>query len=78
MTVALPKVDVRFAAKFLAAALVGIGIGTMVPPEPMAVPGLGSISSLLVGGAGVVAGTGLYTRIPSSSECGCSGDCTCE
>ncbi|WP_436906805.1 hypothetical protein [Halosimplex marinum] len=63
---------------FVAAVFVGIGIGTLVPPDPVTVPGVGSVSGLLVGGGALVAGGGLYAATKrSSSGCGCGGDCDC-
>lgn len=68
--------------KLLAAIVVGLSIGTLVPPEPVMLPYLGSVSAVLVGGTGLLVGAAVYRWVPalvstSSSDCGCSGDCGC-
>lgn len=68
----------RKLVKLLAAVVVGLGIGTMVPPDPVAVPAVGPVSGLLVGAVGVVVGGVLYTKAPASaSSCDCDGACDC-
>ena len=66
--------------KVVAAIVVGLSIGTLVPPEPVVVPVVGTVSGIVVGGVGLVTGTALYLWVPGlvgTSECGCSGDCEC-
>jgi len=68
-------------AKLVAAILIGLGIGTLVPTRPVSVPGVGTVSGVLVGVVGLGAGVVLYRWAPgraASSGCGCSGDCGCE
>lgn len=68
------------AVKMVAAVIVGLSVGTLVPPEPVTVPTVGPVSGILVGGIGLVVGGVLYLRGPrvvGSPECGCSGDCGC-
>ena len=60
--------------KLLAAALVGLGVGTLLSPAPVAVPLVGTVPGVAVGGVGLVTGGLLYAQMPS---CGCSGDCDC-
>lgn len=60
--------------KLLAAVVVGFSVGTLLSPEPLTVPLVGTVPGVAVGGVGLVAGGLLYTQIPS---CGCSGDCGC-
>lgn len=60
--------------KFLAAALIGLGVGTLLSPDPVAVPLVGTVPGVAVGGVGLVAGGLLYAQMPN---CGCSGDCDC-
>lgn len=62
---------------FLAAVLVGAGLATLVPPDPVTLPAVGSVPGPAVGATGLVAGGALYTLIPASSNCGCGGDCNC-
>lgn len=77
MTATLPEFDGRKVTKVFAAVLVGLAVGSMVPPEPVVLPVVGSVSSLVVGGVGVAVGALVYARVPGSSGCGCSGDCDC-
>lgn len=68
--------------KLLAAVVVGLSIGTLVPPEPVALPVLGSTPAVAVGGTGLLVGVAVYRWVPglvntSSSDCGCGGDCDC-
>ena len=70
----------RRAIKLVAGVVVGVSIGTSVPPEPVSLPAVGAVSGVAVGGLGLVAGAVLYLRGPdalTSSDCGCSGDCGC-
>lgn len=66
--------------KVVAAIIVGLSVGTLVPPEPVVFPAIGAVSGVAVGGVGLVAGVVLYVWVPtlvSSSECGCAGECGC-
>lgn len=77
-TSALSSVSVPWLGKLLAAVVVGLGIGTLVPPDPVTVPAVGTVSGLLVGGGAVVAGGGLYLWIQrSTGRCDCGGACGC-
>lgn len=64
--------DSRTLGKLVAAIIAGLGIGTLVSPEPVTVSVIGTVSGVIVGAIGPVAGGVLYTQI---SGCGCSGDC---
>ncbi len=64
----------------IAGVVVGLSVGTLVPPEPVSVPAVGTVSGIAVGGLGLVAGAILFLRGPDAigaSDCGCSGDCGC-
>ena len=75
-TSALDSVSVPWVGKFLAAVVVGLGIGTLVPPEPVSVPAVGTVSGLLVGSGAIAVGGGLYLWIRrSTGGCGCGGSC---
>jgi len=65
--------------RVLAAILVGLGVGTLLSPEPVSVPVVGTISGLVVGGVGLVVGPTLYLAVPKlvGPDCGCAGDCGC-
>lgn len=66
--------------KFIAALVVGLSVGTMVKLEPVALPVLGSVPGLAVGGVGLLVGAVLYVRGPKllgASGCGCGADCGC-
>ncbi len=68
--------------KVVAAIVVGLSVGTLIPPEPVTLPVVGPASGIAVGGIGLVLGAVLYLWIPkrvsgSGSGCGCSGDCDC-
>jgi hypothetical protein len=66
--------------KVLAAILIGLSIGTLLPPEPVLVPVIGIVPGLLLGGSGLLLGAVLYVRAPTwvtASACECSGDCGC-
>ncbi|MFB6068914.1 MAG: hypothetical protein ABEJ90_03205 [Halobacterium sp.] len=67
------------AAKFAAAVVAGLGVGTLVPPDPVGLPGIGSVSGLLFGSAGLAAGAVLYSQASrlAPADCGCGGDCDC-
>jgi len=67
----------RTVATFAAAALLGLGIGTLVQSDPVALPYVGETSQYLVGAGGLLAGGGLYAIRPGSSDCDCSGPCGC-
>ena len=69
------------AVKVVAAVVVGLSVGTLLPPDPVVLPFVGRVSGLLVGGCGLVAGGVLYLRAPrlvGSSDCDCSGECGCD
>jgi hypothetical protein len=65
--------------KMVAAVVVGLSIGTLLPPEPVAVPGVGPVPGLAVGGVGLLAGAVLYLKGPAlvGTGCGCATDCGC-
>jgi len=68
--------------KIIAAIIVGLSIGTAVPPEPILLPVVGAVPGLAVGTIGLLAGAALYLRGPTfvgspESDCGCTGDCGC-
>lgn len=64
--------------KVLAGIVMGLSIGTLLPPEPVSLPAIGSVSGVLVGIAGLLVGTGLFLLIQrSSSACGCGEGCGC-
>lgn len=65
--------------KVVAAVVVGLSLGTLVPPDPVTLPGVGTVSGILVGSAGLGSGAILYLWLPRvvGTDCGCSGDCSC-
>lgn len=66
--------------KFIAALVVGLSIGTAVPPRPVVLPVAGSVPGLVVGATGLVVGAALYRHGPTlvgQSGCDCSGACGC-
>lgn len=66
--------------KIVAAVLIGLSIGTAIPPSTIYLSGVGSMPSVVVGGIGLVSGVVAYQWGPNilgSSDCGCSGDCGC-
>lgn len=65
------------AGKLLAAVVVGASLATLVPPDPVTIPAVGSVPGLAAGAVGLVVGSVLYTQVPGSSGCGCGGDCDC-
>lgn len=73
--VVTPKV-----VKVVAAVVVGLSVGALLPPEPVSVPLLGPVPAVAVGGVGLVVGAVLYLRVPDLvgvKGCGCTGDCDC-
>ena len=63
---------------FLAAAFVGLGIGTIGNGGAVTLPLTGPTSSLAVGGAALVVGAGTYTGVKrTGSGCGCGDGCDC-
>lgn len=66
--------------KVVAAVVVGLSVGTLLPPDAVAVPLVGTVSGVVVGGVGLATGAGLYLWVPgllAGPDCGCSGDCGC-
>lgn len=66
--------------KVAAAVLVGLNVGTLVPPSPVTLPVAGEVSGVLVGATGLATGAALYRFGPGllgSTDCGCAGDCGC-
>jgi len=66
--------------KVVAAIVIGLSIGTLVPPDAVMLPVLGRVSGIVVGAVGLLAGTLLYRRAPDltgTANCGCSGECGC-
>lgn len=73
-------VDTPKLVKFAAAVLVGLGVGTLVSPSPVALPLAGETSGVFVGLAGLATGGVLYRFGPGlvgSSSCDCAGECGC-
>ncbi|WP_123538684.1 hypothetical protein [Halosimplex salinum] len=77
MNASLPSVGPDKIGLFAAALVVGLGIGTLLSGDAVAVPVLGKTSELLVGAAGVVLGGGLYTATKRLAPGGCGDDCGC-
>jgi len=78
MNVTLQTPDARQIGMFLAAALLGVGIGTIGQSGTVAVPAVGTVPSVVVGVVGLVAGGGTYLALErTGSGCGCSDDCGC-
>lgn len=71
------SVDLGRVWKLSAAGLAGLGVGTLLSPEPIAIPVLGTMSGLVVGAAGLVVGGVMYHQAPDSGGCGCGSDCSC-
>lgn len=74
-TIVSPKV-----VKFVAAVVIGLSVGTMLSPEPMALPAVGQVPSVAVGAIGLVLGSLLFSEVPrhlQSTGCGCGDDCGC-
>ncbi|QSX00219.1 hypothetical protein [Haloterrigena alkaliphila] len=72
----LELIGVPRLGKFVAAVIVGLGIGTLVAPEPVTVPTVGAVPGLLAGSAAIAVGTGLYLWIKrTTAGCGCGGGC---
>lgn len=66
--------------KVLAAVVIGLSVGAVLPPDSAAIEAMGPIPGFLVAGAGVIVGVVLYTKVPSlvgAKSCGCTGDCGC-
>jgi len=60
--------------EFLAAVVVGLGVGLAVPPGSVTVSVVGALASVAVGGVLVAAEAIAYLRIPDAeSGCGCEG-----
>jgi hypothetical protein len=58
--------------KFLAAVVVGFSVGTLLSPEPLAVPLVGTVPGVVAVAVGLAGGGPLYARMPG---CSCSGGC---
>lgn len=70
--------DVYRIGKFLAAVVVGLGIGTAVSGGGVTLPAVGSVPSIALGVALLAVGAVAFTQMPSpKSGCSCSGDCNC-
>jgi hypothetical protein len=66
--------------KILAAIVIGLSVGAVLPPNPAAIDALGTIPGVLVAGGGMTVGAVLYTTVPKlvgAESCGCTGDCGC-
>lgn len=46
--------------KVVAAVIMGLSIGTLIPPEPVIVPAIGVVPGLVAGSIGFVTGAVLY------------------
>jgi hypothetical protein len=65
-------------AKFAAAAVAGLGVGTLLSPSPVSAPAIGTVPGLVLGGVALLAGVALYTQAGRlGPDCGCGGDCGC-
>ena len=58
----------------LLAVVVGFSVGTLLSPEPLAVPLVGTVPGVVAVAVGLAGGGLLYARMPG---CGCSGGCGC-
>lgn len=68
------------AVKVVAAVVLGLSLGTLVPPEPVTLPAVGTVPGVAAGGIGLAVGAVLYLWVPGwlgASGCGCDGDCDC-
>lgn len=66
--------------KIVAAIVIGLSVGSILPPDPAAFDILGVLPGTFVAGTGVIIGAIMYTKLPeivSSKSCGCTGDCGC-
>lgn len=66
--------------KVLAAVVIGLSIGAVLPPNPFAIDAFGLLPGISLAGAGAAIGTVMYTRLPAvlaPKGCGCAGDCGC-
>lgn len=66
--------------KIVAAIIVGLSVGTALPPDPVNLPFVGTTPGLLVGIFGIITGAVLYLWVPNlvnTSACRCIGDCGC-
>lgn len=63
--------------KLLAAVIIGISLGMLLPPDPVTLPLFGTVPGLVAGAGGLAIGGVLFAKIPGSSGCGCSGNCGC-
>jgi hypothetical protein len=65
-------------AKFVAAAVAGLGVGTLLSPSPVTAPAVGTAPGLPAGAVLLLAGVALYTQADRlGPDCGCGGDCGC-
>ncbi len=65
----------------IAAVFVGLGIGSLVPPDPVTLPAFGTVPGVLIGAGALAIGGGLYfglRRLSDSKACGCVGPCSCD
>lgn len=66
--------------KILAAVVIGLSIGAVLPPNPAAINAIGTIPGILFASAGVLVGAVMYFKVPSfvgAKSCGCTGECGC-
>lgn len=66
--------------KVLAAVVIGLSVGAVLPPNPAAIDAIGTIPGVLVSGAGVIGGAIIYVKAPDlvgAKSCGCTGECGC-
>lgn len=77
-------VDGWWLARVLVGAVIGLSLGTLIAADPVALPILGAVNGVVVGGLGLAVGGALYTRLPdcgcgsaSASDSGCADECGC-
>lgn len=66
--------------KVVAAVVVGLGAGALLPPDPVTLPVVGTVPGVVAGAVGVAVGGALYRWGPgvlATPDCGCAGDCDC-
>ena len=66
--------------KILAAVVIGLSVGAVVPPNPAAINAIGTIPGVLLAGTGVIVGAVIYVKVPDlagAKSCGCTDECSC-
>ncbi|WP_049927256.1 hypothetical protein [Halopiger goleimassiliensis] len=72
--------DADWIVKFLAGALVGVGLSLLISGDPVSVPAVGSVDAVTVGLVGTAVGIALLSRTGGCNSCAegacaCGGDC---